>query len=172
MKSYLYLSFIRTRPIQEERASARLVCLRDLLELGLCLLLITWILIRVPLHRQPAVCLLKVIVGGIPIHFQYVVIINSHVDPNIRGANAQISVTRAPTTETTCRLQFIEQPCLGFGKETTSRISELMCWIPSLRRHNSSSVQAIETQSPFAEREIRMDLLRIRVINGSCKMEI
>lgn len=103
MKSYLYLSFIRRRPIQEERASTHLVCLRDLLELGLCLLLITWILIWVPLHRQPAVRLLKVIVGGIPIHLQYVVIINSHVDRNIAGANAQIGVTRTPA-ETTCRL--------------------------------------------------------------------
>lgn len=66
-----------------------LVGFRDLLELGLGLLFVTWVLVRVPSNRQPPVRLLEILIGGTSIHLQYVVVIEPHVDPNTEQAYEQ-----------------------------------------------------------------------------------
>lgn len=55
------------------------VCLGDLLELGLGLGSLTGrVFVRVPNHRQSLVRLLQVVFASVAMHFQYIVIIDPH----------------------------------------------------------------------------------------------
>lgn len=57
---------------------AYLVCLRDLLELVLGLLLVVGVLVGVPLHGELAVGLLEVVVGGALVDAQDLVVVEPH----------------------------------------------------------------------------------------------
>lgn len=84
----MYLNYVTERTEENKRErkgrdATRLVGLGDLLELGLRLLLVTGVLVRVPPHRQAPVRLLEILIGGVPIHLQYVVVVDSHSDSSI-----------------------------------------------------------------------------------------
>lgn len=64
---------------RERKSRTCLISLGDLLKFSLGISFVCAVLIRMPFHGQPPVRLLQVIVGSIPVHLQYDIIINTHL---------------------------------------------------------------------------------------------